>query len=74
MERILCVFTMVMQEDLSQVRIVEIYRDEAAYQAYLQTPHFLEDKSSTLKMVKSLKLIEMDALDPEAMTYIFKKQ
>lgn len=74
MERILCIFPMVMQEDLSQVRIVEIYRDEAAYQAHLQTPHFLEYKSSTLKMVKSLKLIEMDALDPEAMTYIFKKQ
>ena len=74
MERILCVFPMVMQEGLSQVRIVEIYRDEAAYRAHLQTPHFLEYKSSTLKMVKSLKLIEMDALDPEAMTYIFKKQ
>lgn len=73
-EGVICVFPMVMQEDLSQVRIVEIYRDEAAYQAHLQTPHFLEYKSSTLKMVKSLKLIEMDALDPEAMTYIFKKQ
>ena len=74
MERILCIFPMVMQEDLSQVRIVEIYRDEAAYQAHLQTPYFLEYKSSTLKMVKSLKLIEMDALDPEAMAHIFKKQ
>lgn len=73
-EGVICVFPMVMQEDLSQVRIVEIYRDEAAYQAHLQTPHFLEYKSSTLKMVKSLKLIEMDALDPEAMTHIFKKQ
>ncbi len=30
MERILCVFPMVKQEDLLQVRIVEIYRDEAA--------------------------------------------
>ena len=30
MERILCIFPMVMQEDLSQVRIVEIYPDEAA--------------------------------------------
>ncbi|WP_454952320.1 putative quinol monooxygenase [Capnocytophaga granulosa] len=53
---------------------MEIYRDEAAYQAHLQTPYFLEYKSSTLKMVKSLKLIEMDSLDPEAMTHIFKKQ
>ena len=64
---------MVMQEAPLQVRIVEIYRDEAAYQAHIQTPHFLEYKSSTLKMIESLKLIEMDALDPEAMSLIFKK-
>ncbi|SQA94766.1 putative quinol monooxygenase [Capnocytophaga ochracea] len=70
---VICIFPMVMQEAPLQVRIVEIYRDEAAYQAHIQTPHFLEYKSSTLKMIESLKLIEMDALDPEAMSLIFKK-
>ena len=70
---VICIFPMVMQEAPLQVRIVEIYRDEAAYQAHIQTPHFLEYKSSTLKMIESLKLIEMDALDPEAMSHIFKK-
>nr|WP_315012603.1 antibiotic biosynthesis monooxygenase family protein [uncultured Capnocytophaga sp.] len=70
---VICIFPMVMQEAPLQVCIVEIYRDEAAYQAHIQTPHFLEYKSSTLKMIESLKLIEMDALDPEAMSLIFKK-
>lgn len=70
---VICIFPMVMQEAPLQLRIVEIYRDEAAYQAHIKTPHFLEYKSSTLKMIESLKLIEMDALDPEAMSLIFKK-
>ena len=38
-----------------------------------QTPHFKHYKSSTLKMVKSLKLIDMESMDKETMPYIFKK-
>ena len=46
----------------------QILKEEAAaYQAHLQTPHFLHYKTSTLKMVKSLKLVEMSALDSESM-------
>ena len=46
----------------TQIRIFETYRNEAAYQAHLQTPHFKKYKSQTQEMVKSLKLIEADPI------------
>lgn len=45
-----------------QIRILEIYRDEAAYQAHMLTPHFKKYKSETVNMVKSLTLIETDPI------------
>jgi len=39
----------------------------------LKTPHFEHYKSSTLPMVKSLKLIDMTHIDRDAMLEIFKK-
>lgn len=57
----------------TQVRILEIYASREAYESHLKTPHFLEYKSMTLKMVKSLKLVDMDSIDAETMTKIFKK-
>jgi quinol monooxygenase YgiN len=46
----------------TQVTVFEIYASESAYQAHLKTPHFLKYKSSTLKMVKSLELIEVETI------------
>lgn len=46
----------------NQIRILEIYRDEAAYRAHLLTPHFKKYKSETANMVKSLTLIETDPI------------
>jgi quinol monooxygenase YgiN len=43
----------------AQVTVFEVYAGEAAYQEHLKTPHFLKYKSGTLKMVKSLELIEV---------------
>jgi quinol monooxygenase YgiN len=43
----------------AQVTVFEVYASEAAYQEHLKTPHFLKYKSGTLKMVKSLELIEV---------------
>ena len=54
-------------------RIVEIYKNEEAYKAHLQTPHFLKYKTSTLSMVKKLDLVDMTPLDEQAMPLIFKK-
>lgn len=45
-----------------QVRIFETYKDEAAYESHLQTPHFKKYKAETQGMVKSLKLIETEPI------------
>ncbi len=45
-----------------QVRVVEVYANQAAYQTHLQTPHFKKYKAATQGMVRSLKLIETDPI------------
>lgn len=70
---VLAIFPMFQKDDATQVRILEIYQDQEAYQSHLKTEHFLKYKTTTLHMVKSLKLVDMDALDPETMPSIFKK-
>ena len=67
------IFPMYQKENPTQIRIIEIYANKAAYQSHLQTSHFQHYKTSTLKMVKSLKLIDMNSLDKETMSEIFKK-
>jgi quinol monooxygenase YgiN len=61
-------------KDSCQIRILEIYASEEAYQRHLKTEHFLKYKQGTLHMVKSLNLPTMRPLDPETMKQIFKKQ
>ena len=70
---VIAIFPMYQQENTTQVRIVEIYADKAAYQSHIKTPHFQHYKTSTLKMVKSLKLVDMKSMDTETMLEIFKK-
>ncbi|MBN7811202.1 antibiotic biosynthesis monooxygenase [Algoriphagus sp. H41] len=70
---VVAIFPMSQKESPTTLRLVEIYQNEAAYQSHLQTPHFLHYKTATLPMVKSLQLVEMDAIDPESMSQIFKK-
>jgi quinol monooxygenase YgiN len=43
----------------TMVTVFEVYASEEAYQAHLKAPHFLKYKNGTLKMVKSLELIEV---------------
>jgi 4-carboxymuconolactone decarboxylase len=49
----------------TRITILEIYADSAAYQAHLQTAHFLKYKNGTKNMVKSLELVETVPLVPE---------
>ena len=70
---VICIFPMYQKESPIQIKLVEIYASKAAYQAHIQSPHFQHYKTATLKMVKSLKLIEMSAIDPESMQEIFRK-
>ena len=46
----------------SQIRIFETYKDQAAYESHLQSPHFKKYKETTRGMVKSLKLIETEPI------------
>lgn len=70
---VICIFPMYEQKDSTQIKIIEIYASKAAYQSHLQTAHFLHYKSSTLKMIKSFRLVDMGAIDKEMMPEIFKK-
>lgn len=45
-----------------KIRILEIYRDGQAYEAHLQTPHFLKYKRETQTMVRSLTLLDVEPL------------
>ncbi|MBR5170259.1 MAG: antibiotic biosynthesis monooxygenase [Muribaculaceae bacterium] len=71
---VICLFPMQAAEDSTQIRILEIYASDAAYQAHLKTEHFQRYKQGTLHMVKSLNLPSMRPLDPETMKLIFKKK
>lgn len=70
---VISIFPMFQKENHNQIRILEIYADKKAYESHLKTPHFLKYKTTTLKMVKSLKLIDMEASDSITMKEIFKK-
>ena len=70
---VISIYPMFQKDNPVQVRILEIYANRESYKSHLETPHFLKYKSSTLKMVKSLRLIDMEAIDTETMPEIFNK-
>ncbi|MGF6929310.1 4-carboxymuconolactone decarboxylase [Chitinophaga sp. W2I13] len=70
---VIAIFPMFQQLNPTQLRIIEIYANKAAYRSHLQTPHFQHYKTSTLKMVKSLKLVDMESIDKETIPEIFRK-
>ncbi|GAB3921756.1 putative quinol monooxygenase [Larkinella terrae] len=70
---VIAIFPMYQKENPTQIRILEMYASRADYEQHLKTPHFQKYKTSTLKMVKSLKLVDMDAVDPSTMRRIFSK-
>src|SRR5260221_4292038 len=56
---VISIYPIYQKENPTQVRILEIYANREAYELHLKTPHFQTYKTTTLKMVKSLKLIDM---------------
>ncbi len=70
---VIAIYPLYQKENPTQIRILEIYANREAYEAHLKTPHFQKYKTSTLKMVKSLKLIDMDNIDSQTMAEIFRK-
>ena len=70
---VIAIYPMNQQDHPTEIRILEIYKNREAYESHLKTAHFLKYKTTTLKMVRSLKLIDMEALDAETMSSIFLK-
>jgi 4-carboxymuconolactone decarboxylase len=56
---VLTLFAVYEKDHPTHVTVLEVYADEAAYQAHLQTPHFKKYKDTTKDMVKSLELIDV---------------
>lgn len=55
-EGVLCLFPMQVNQAQNKVYVLEVYQNQAAYQKYLQTPHFLKYKQETASMVRKLQL------------------
>jgi quinol monooxygenase YgiN len=70
---VIAIFPMYQKQNPTQIRILEIYADKSAYENHIKSPHFQKYKTSTLKMVNSLELIDMNSIDPETMEEIFRK-
>lgn len=70
---VICIYPMFQKENPAQIRLLEIYANKEAYELHLKTPHFQKYKTTTAEMVKDLKLIDMEAIDPESMSMVFKK-
>ncbi|MDI9312800.1 MAG: antibiotic biosynthesis monooxygenase [Limnohabitans sp.] len=70
---VISIYPMFQKENPTEIRILEIYKNKESYESHLQTPHFKHYKTSTLQMVKSLKLVDMEAIDEETMSKIFLK-
>lgn len=49
----------------THITILEIYANQAAYEAHIKTPHFLKYKNGTKDMVKSLELVDTTPLIPD---------
>ena len=56
----------------ARVTVFEVYASEEAYQLHLRTPHFLKYKNGTLKMVKSLELVEVTPIAMEIKPALLK--
>jgi quinol monooxygenase YgiN len=57
---VLTLYAVSVKDHPNQIRLFEIYRDEASYRAHLESSHFKRYKSETQQMVKSLRLIEAE--------------
>jgi quinol monooxygenase YgiN len=55
---VLSLYAVYDKEHPTHVTVFEIYADETAYHAHLQTPHFKKYKETVKDMVKSLELVD----------------
>lgn len=61
---VLTLYAVYEKNNPSLITILEIYANEEAYKAHLQTPHFIKYKNGTKDMVRSLELVESVPIVP----------
>lgn len=59
---VLMLHSVLITDDPTQILLLEVYASREAYDAHLQTPHFLKYKSGTVHMVKSLRLVPVEPI------------
>ena len=59
---VLTLYAVSLKEHPEQIRLFETYRDAAAYESHLQSPHFKIYKDRTRQMVKLLRLVETEPI------------
>lgn len=59
---VLTLYAVSLKEHPEQIRLFETYKDAAAYESHLQSPHFKTYKRRTQQMVNSLRLLETDPI------------
>ena len=55
---VLAIYAVAEKDDPTRLRFFEMYADETAYQAHIQSPHFKKYLETTKTMITSRKLIE----------------
>lgn len=70
---VISIYPMSLIKNNTQIRILEIYRNQEAYKNHIDSPHFKKYKEGTLHMVKNLDLVDTYQLCPENFNKIFKK-
>lgn len=71
---VICIYPMQQLRNECQIRILEIYASQEAYQHHIKTEHFQTYKQGTLHMVKSLDLVDMRQMAPECLPLILIRQ
>lgn len=55
---VVALYAVALKQQPTQIRVFEVYVDEAAYRAHLETPHFKKFRADTEKIVTSRRLMD----------------
>lgn len=61
---VLTMYALAEKDNPCRITILETYASQEAYKAHVASPHFQKYKQGTLKMVKSLELLDQQPLNP----------
>ena len=55
---VLMLHSVALADSPTSIRLLEVYASRSAYEAHIQSPHFVKYKTSSETMVKSLRLVD----------------